>query len=173
VWGHRVDPATLFTRDAEYRIQHGETLNVRVFNQDGLSTRARVRSDGRIDIPLAGEVLVVGKRPAELAHEVEERLKPFVVSPDVAVSIEESLTTVVSVVGEVGRPGVISLDGAAGAGVLQALAAAGGVTEYADRDGIFVLRKSFPHRIRFTYEGLTHKLGARFQLQDGDVVVVE
>ncbi|MCU0693257.1 MAG: polysaccharide biosynthesis/export family protein [Polyangiaceae bacterium] len=173
VWGHQVDPAKLFTRDAEYRIQHGEMLSVRVFNQDGLSTHTRVRSDGRIDIPLAGEVLVVGKRPADLAREVEERLKPFVVSPDVAISIEESLPTVVSVVGEVARSGVVSLDGAAGAGVLQALAAAGGLTEYADRDSVFVLRKSFPHRIRFTYDGLTKKLGTRFQLHSGDVVVVE
>ena len=80
----------------------------------------------------------------------------------------------VPVVGEVARPGLVAL--APGAGVLSAIAASGGPTEYARRDAIFVLRPgSPPQRIRFRYEALSRAEGkaGSFQLREGDTVVVE
>lgn len=80
----------------------------------------------------------------------------------------------ISVLGEVARPGVFSLE--PGAGVLEALASAGGATEFADRGRIFVLRRRGerpPLRIRFSWARLAEGGGAAFALADGDVVMVE
>ena len=89
----------------------------------------------------------------------------------------QSRPLTVSVVGEVVRPSVVTLD--PGAGVLQALAAAGGLTDFAQREGIFVLRKPGPDvapvRIRFTWAALTRgeTKAARFALAPQDIIVAE
>ena len=106
--------------------------------------------------------------------ELSERLKSFIVSPDVTVSLADH-AILVAVLGEVRTPTMVRL--APGWGVLQALASAGGLTELADKDRIFVLRKTAKStmRIRFTYELLTRPDGpaSQFPLHPNDVVVVE
>lgn len=157
----------------DYLIASGDVLNVRVFNQDAMSTRARVRSDGKIAVPFLGDVEARGQEPAALSKTLEGRLKAYVVSPVVTVTVDEMQPTSISVLGEVAHPGVYTMD--ASAGVLQALAAAGGLTEYAGRDSIFVVRRDPPEHIRFTFGGLNtaDSHAARFRLRTGDVVVVE
>lgn len=159
----------------DYVIGSGDVLAVRVYNEEALSARGRVRPDGKIAVPLAGEIDALGRRPQDLARDIEARLKSFIVAPAVVVSVEEVRPMQVSVLGEVERPGVYPLD--SGAGVLQALASAGWATEFADRDCIFVLRKRDaepPLRIRFTLAELSRGgNGALFALADGDVVIVE
>ena len=173
----QIPPAQLSEKaGGDYVIASGDVLNVRVYNQDAISTRGRVRPDGRIGVPLAGEIEAVGRRPAELARDLEARLKPFVVAPSVVVGVEETQPVRVSVVGEVTRPGVYVLE--PGTGVLDALAAAGGATEFADRERIFVVRKAtdgHPLRIRFGYVALTrgHGRAVTFTLSTGDAVIVE
>jgi polysaccharide export outer membrane protein len=154
-------------------IAEGDTLNIRVFNQEPLSTKERVRADGRISIPVIGEVAARGKRPAQLAAEIQDRLKDIVKVPSVMVSFEAGAELKVSVVGEVRNSGVFPLDH--GANVLHALAAAGGLTDYADGDKVFVVRKSLPQRVRFRYADLrsADPKSIAFQLAAGDVVVVE
>ncbi len=154
-------------------IQDGDTVNVRVFNQEPLSAQQRVRSDGRISIPVIGEVVARGKRPAQLAAEIEEKLKAVVKAPSVSVTLDAGAELRVSVVGEVRNSGVHQLDH--GAGVLHALAAAGGLSEYADGDKIFVVRKSLPSRVRFRYSELRSgdQRSIQFALHSGDIVVVE
>lgn len=96
------------------------------------------------------------------------------VSPKVIVNLDELQPIAISVVGEVARPGALTLE--PGAGVLQALAGAGGLTDYASDDRIFVLRKTpTSRRIRFSYRGLTRNdsRASAFCLQAGDVVVAE
>jgi len=157
-----------------YVIQDGDQLRIQVWNQDAMSTRARVRTDGRISVPFLKDVAVVGKTPSELGTELEGLLKDYVKSPVVYVVVEESRPATVSVLGEVGRPGVYPLAGAAG--VAQALATAGGLTPFAHRDQIYVLRPgSRPARIRFSYRSLIDAAGpaSAFGLLPGDVVVVE
>ncbi|HLM76519.1 MAG TPA: polysaccharide biosynthesis/export family protein [Polyangiaceae bacterium] len=177
VWVDSLPPAQLSgPNPAEYSIEPGDMLNVRVYNQEAMSTRARVRPDGKIFIPLVGDVDVKGRRPADLAKDLEARMKSFIVAPSVAVTAEEVQPVRVSVIGEVTRPG--SLDIQPGSGVLRALAMSGGLTEFADEDSIFVLRMA-PNRslqrIRFTYGDLTRGggQGPAFTLRSGDVVVVE
>jgi polysaccharide export outer membrane protein len=173
VWVDDVPASEFGGKPEAYVINVGDLLNVRVYNQDAMSTRARVRPDGKIAVPLLGDIEARGRKPAELAKALEARLKEFVVAPAVIVTVEEAQPMLVSVIGEVARPGILTLEPTSG--VLQALAGAGGVTDYANRDRIFVFRRSPQLRIRFTYESLTRGegKGAAFLLQQGDVVVVE
>lgn len=160
--------------DESYVIRDGDTLNIRVFNQDALSTRAKVRSDGRIALPALGDMDVRGKRPADLKAELEARLKDYVNAPSVTVTVEEFQPIVVSVLGEVAKAGSYPLDPRAT--LAQVLATAGGLTEFASRDGIFVVRAGPPAiRVRFTYKDVTRGAPASvgFVLHDGDLVVVE
>jgi len=157
-----------------YAIQDGDLIRIQVWNQDAMSTRARVRSDGQISVPFLKDVAVAGKTPAALATELEGMLKDYVNHPAVYVVVEESKPATVSVIGEVTRPGVYPLD--AGGGLAQALAAAGGLTAFAHKTRIFVLRPGpAPARIRFSYEALVEGIGpaSAFRLDAGDVVVVE
>lgn len=154
-------------------IADGDVINVRVFNQDPLSTKERVRADGKIAMPVIGEVLARGKKPAQLATEIQERLKQVIVAPSVTVSLDQNTDMKVSVVGEVKNSGVFQLE--PGANVLHALAAAGGLSDYADTDKIFVVRKSLPQRVRFRYSDLrsADAKSIGFSLQSNDVIVVE
>ncbi len=167
----------LLVDDPGYRISPGDVLQVRVFQQEAMSARVKVRGDGKVSLPLVNDVLAAGKSPGALAAELQVRLKDFINTPVVTVSLEESRPVVVSVLGEVIRPGVVTLE--AGSGVLQALAASGGLTDFAHRDGLFVLRRMpaqiAPKRLRFTWEILSRGEGpaARFTLLPGDVVVAE
>jgi polysaccharide export outer membrane protein len=125
-------------------------------------------------MPFLNDVMVAGKRPADLARELETRLKDYLNKPIVTVAIEETRPVTVSVLGEVSHSGNFTLNN--GAGVIQAIASAGGLTEYASRDWILVVRAGPPsRRVRFTWDSLTHAVpsAVRFQLQDGDIILVK
>jgi polysaccharide export outer membrane protein len=162
-----------------YRIALGDLLSVRVWNQESVSGRARVRPDGMISLPLVNDVEAAGVEPSALAARIQGKLKDFIVNPNVSVSVEEQAPFEISILGEVARPGVYRIEH--DASVLKALALAGGITQIAARDRIFVLRygesedPKVPTRVRFTYEALTRAEGAaaKFGLRNGDVVVVE
>jgi polysaccharide export outer membrane protein len=157
-----------------YTIVPGDVIQVRVFNQEQLSARVRVRADGKVSLPLLNDVDAAGYTPVALSQVIERRLRELVNAPSVTVSIEETRPQTVMVVGEVPRPNAYPYDPSAG--VLQVLAAAGGLGPEASGDRIFVLRQTpSPVRIRFSYDRLKHQegRGASFRLRPGDVVVVE
>jgi polysaccharide export outer membrane protein len=162
----------------EDKIAPGDLINVRVYDKEQLSTRGHVRTDGRIAMPLLGEVVAAGKRPRDLATEIQVSLKQggFVVSPSVVVDIEEAAPIKVTLIGEIRRPGTIKLDPPMG--LVHALADGGGLTEFASQSRIFVMRSMGTPgltRIRFSYNDLIrgepHAVG--FRLRSGDVVIVE
>jgi polysaccharide export outer membrane protein len=158
----------------DYRITPGDLLAVQVYREDAMSTRERVRQDGKVSIPLLHDVQAAGLTPAALAGQIQTRLKEFINVPRVTVAVEEIHPLIVPVLGEVARPGQYTLE--KGAGVLEALAAAGGFSDFAHRDRIFVLRREpMPVRIRSTFDALSRGQGlaAMFRLQAGDAVVVE
>ena len=149
-------------------------LQVRDINQPDMSARATVRDDGKVTIPFLNDVVAAGFSPKALAQQLQQRLKEFINSPVVTVSLEEARPFSVSVLGEVNKPGVYAVP--VGRGVLPALAAAGGVAQYASRARIFVVRETPQRaRIRFQFEELTQATGkaATFRLRAGDTVVVE
>ncbi|MBP7777753.1 MAG: polysaccharide biosynthesis/export family protein [Acidobacteria bacterium] len=161
--------------EGEYVIGVGDALNVQVWEQEKMSSTVRVRSDGMVSLPFLNDVPASGLTPVALARDLEERLRPFIVTPRVLVAVDEARPLSVSVLGQVGTPGLHSLS--PGAGVAQALAAAGGLKDFAKKDRIFVLRSGgiLPQRIRMTWDDVTAGLGVagRFRLRTGDVVVVE
>ncbi len=175
VWAKDLPAAAL--SDPGYVIGPGDLLLVRVWNDETLGGRAKVRSDGRISLPFLNDVSAAGMSPDDLAHALEVKLTGYVNAPRVTVALEEEKLVSVSVLGEVTKPGVYDLT--AGSGVLQALASAGGMTPWASSDRIFVLRRAGgearPTRIRFTEEALAHAedRSSAFRLRRGDVVVVE
>jgi polysaccharide export outer membrane protein len=158
----------------EYLIDIGDFVDIRVLAHEDMTVlKQKVRPDGRIAIPIIGDVDVRGKRPSALRAELEGRLKDYFVSPNVTVSVEERPLTI-ACLGEVGKPGVVPLE--PGAGLARILAQAGGLTDFAHRDRIFVVRqKPTAMRIRFTYEWILHNEdhAASFPLRAGDMVVVE
>ncbi len=166
---------------ADYRIAKGDVLSVRVWNQESMSaSKVRVRDDGNISIPFLQDVEVAGMTPSELASRIGVKLKAYVVNPVVTVVVEDRRPLRVSVLGEVTRAGVYDLE--RDGGVLHALAAAGGLTPFARRDRIYVLRHGYwadgspePARIRFRWVDLAGGAGnaSAFRLRSGDVVLVE
>ncbi|MFL5416408.1 MAG: polysaccharide biosynthesis/export family protein, partial [Myxococcales bacterium] len=151
----------------------GDVIDVRVFHEEGMSGKVRVRADGMISVPFLGDVRAAGMAPGDLSREVETGLKQFIKNPVVTVVLEEPRAAQVPVLGEVAHPGLYPL---ADAGMLTALASAGGLTQFASRDGIFVIRQgSSPQRIRFRVEDISRggTRSATFRLQPGDSIVVE
>lgn len=177
VWVDDYREPQLAQQDDGYLIRKGDILNVNVWNQRDISSRLRVRDDGRISLPLLNDVDAAGMTPAALARAMEQKLKDLVANPVVTVIVDEAQPIKISVLGEVRNPGKKLLE--SGSGPLQALSEAGGFTDYARDDAIYVLRKDpgypTPVRIRFTYEALTRNEGAAptFRLKTGDVLVVE
>jgi polysaccharide export outer membrane protein len=152
-----------------------DTIQVSVRNQPGLSGEFPVSDHGEYLQPTLGTISVAGRTPEALVADLQIRLKDIVVKPEVSVSIVKVASIRVNVVGQVKTPGSYEL--ARGRGVIPALAAAGWLTEFADRDKIFVIRSEAGaiERIRFRARELTaaepHSTG--FRLKDGDVVVVD
>jgi polysaccharide biosynthesis/export protein len=151
----------------------GDVVLVRMFGQEAFTTRARIRSDGRISLPLLNDVDAAGYTPASLGQQLDTRYKDFVKVPAVTVSVEDAQPLQLPVAGEVGKPGVVAAD--RGATLLTVLLQAGGLTDFAHRDRIFVVRRApQPVRIRFSWKELLRDGdGGRFQLRTGDLVVVE
>lgn len=169
-----VPPSEPAEPGAGYRIAPGDLISVNVYSQEGISARERVRADGMISLPLLRDVRAAGLTPNALAEQVQARLKDFINKPVVSVAVTEPSRLSIPVIGEVTHPGQYALEN--GAGVLEALAAAGGLNEVASRDRIFVLRRepSFV-RIRCSYEALSHGQGraAVLRLRHGDSIVVD
>lgn len=159
---------------APYVLGPGDVISVKVFNQDGMSARGRVRIDGKVTLPFLNDVQAEGYQPEALAQQLRVRLEHLVHDPVVTVSVEEQRALPIVVVGEVAKPGITPVP--PGSGVLHALVSAGGLTDFAHDDRIFVVRSTpEPVRIRFSYPALIRaaRPASSFQLMTGDMIVVE
>jgi polysaccharide export outer membrane protein len=165
-------PATGANARGDYLINVGDTIDVRSIHEE-VSIKEKVRVDGRIGIPLIGEVEARGKRPSALRAEIEGRLKDFYVAPGITVNVEEVQQMTVLVLGEVAHPGAFLVE--QNVPLVHVLALGGGLTEYAARDSIYVIRQQAPQRVRFTYQAILRNEGhaGDFPLHPGDLVEVE
>ena len=156
-------------------IEPRDTILVSVKNQAALSGEFLVGDRGEYSQPTLGTVSVGGKTTAAVVAELQTSLTGVLVKPEVTVSIVKIAPVRVNVVGEVKVPGTYELTRSRG--VMSALATAGWLTEFANRDRIFVIRTdgTAAQRIRFRAAELTsaEPRAIGFRLQDGDVVVVE
>jgi polysaccharide export outer membrane protein len=159
----------------EYRIARGDKLRIEVYKEPFLSQSLQVRPDGRITLPFIGDLAAAGLTPLELKAHIGASLKEFITEPVVTVIVVEVVDPVVYVLGEVNQPGSIPIRGGA-LTVLQALAMAGGFKDFANPNGIRVLRRSTDgSRVvshPFNYREALKGGKDVFVLYEGDTVVV-
>ncbi len=153
---------------SEFRMSREDVIEISVWKEPDLSRTVPIRPDGKITLPLVGEVQAEGLRPQELEQKVARALAPFVRDPRVTVIVHDVNGAKVYVTGMVGHPGAFPLRNSMS--VLQALAMAGGLAEFADRDQIRVLRADGRH-FDVAYDSLVSG-ESKVTLGPGDTVVV-
>jgi len=157
-----------------YLIGPGDVLEIAEWKNPDLTKTVVVLPDGKITFPLLGEVTVAGKTAGQLTREITQALKPYVPAPNVSVVIQQVNSLMIYVIGKVNKPGrfVVNSD----INVLQALAMAGGLNSFADRDKITVFRTSGKktQMASFDYDEVSEgkHLEQNIVLKRGDVVVV-
>ena len=164
--------ATARWNEQDYKLGAGDKLRVEVYKQDQLSQSLQVRPDGKITLPLVGDVTAAGQTSLELRDSLTTALKEYVQNPVVTVIVQEAVSAQVHLIGEVASPGTQVLNGSTT--VLQALARAGGLREFANKGKIHILRvngtrtESIPFDYRKAVKGEIEQV----YLQPGDTIVV-
>jgi len=165
-------------QEQEYVIGLEDVLDIAVWDNAAVSRTVPVRPDGMITLPLLNDVKAAGLTPSQLRQVLIKALVTYMPTPSVSVIVREVHSYKVSVIGEVRLPGRFELKSQAT--VLDVLAMAGGLSEFAERGGIVVLRSNggSPKRIPFAYDKLTSKSAStksadeNFCVLPGDVIVV-
>lgn len=161
-----------------YRIGVDDIVQVSVWHNPDLDAKVPVRPDGKISVPLIGDVEAGGKTPSEVSAEIAEKLKAYVRDPQVAVILTElrshEYLSRVRVTGAVRQP--ISVPYRQGMTVLDAVLAAGGTTEFAAPDRTELYRKSGDSTKAFAVrlDEILQKgnLSTNYPAQPGDVITV-
>lgn len=157
----------------EYKIGPEDVLDINVWKNPELSReRVPVRPDGKISHPLINDIEVAGLTTNQVKAEVTQRLSRFIENPEVAVVVREIHSPKVSVSGNVRMPGYFEVK-TTDVTVLDMLARAQGLNEFADKGSIKVIRRGQSGAIDFKYnDAINGRNGANFIVQPGDVIVV-
>jgi polysaccharide biosynthesis/export protein len=158
----------------EYRIGPGDVLGVMYWRDKELTADVVVRPDGRITLPVLNEMDVVGLSTEELRTRITERARKYVTEPIVSVIVRQIHSRYVFITGKVNKPGPYSLYGPMS--VLQLIAMAAGLQEYADKAGIVIVRdeNGKQQRLAFNFDDVVRRgvLAQNIMLKPGDTVVV-
>ena len=159
---------------SDYVIGAEDVLGVLFWREQEMSGDVTVRPDGMITLPLIGDVRAAGYRPDELKAILQKATAKYLTEPNVTVVVRTINSRKVFITGEVAKPGAYVLTSPHN--VMQLIALAGGLTEYADANAITVMRmeggrqRSYPFRYRDVARGKA--LAQNILLQPGDTVVV-
>jgi len=157
-----------------YRLGPEDVLEISVWREDALKREVLVRPDGGISYPLIGEIQAAGKTVNDLREEITKRLEKFVPDAAVSVTVLKTGSQRIYVLGKVTKPGEFPVGRSVD--VLQALSMAGGLTPFADANGIRIMRRDGDRQVvlPFEYGRVTRgeKLEQNVLLRPGDVVVV-
>ena len=158
----------------EYFIGPGDILEIAEWKNPDLTKTVVVLPDGKITFPLLGEMMVAGKSAGQVTQEISQALKTYVPAPNVSVVIHQVNSLLIYVIGKVNNPGRFVVN--ANINVLQALAIAGGLNSFAERDKISVFRAAGGKTdiFAFDYDAVSagKALEQNIVLRRGDVVVV-
>ena len=170
--GTVADTAAPAPVSTDYRLATGDKLRIDVYKDQQLSQSLQIRPDGKITLPLVGDVVAAGRTSTELRDSIAGALKEYIASPVVTVIVVETVPQVVYVQGEVSKPGVFALVNGH-LSIIQAIAMAGGFTDFANRKDITVLRGT--QKLKFNYKDAIDEDSRRepLQLQPGDTVIVK
>jgi polysaccharide export outer membrane protein len=158
--------------NSDYRIGVEDILDITVRNNADLTKVLPVRPDGKISLPLINDVDAAGLTPMELRDALAAKFTSFIHNPDVSVVVREIHSLKVSVIGNVRLPGRYELKGAST--VLDALALASGLTEFAARRKITVLRRegTQQERLQFDYDAAIRDGRKNMLVKAGDIIVI-
>lgn len=180
----RAEKRALIVTD-QYIIGPEDTLEVSVWRTPELSREIVVRPDGRISLPLIGEVMAVGSTTAELRDEITEKLKVYKENPTVAIIVKAIKSYFFTVQGAIGGGG--SAEGKSGGGggkipllshttLVQAIGLAGGLSSDAVRSRITIFRLGIngeaPKKIVVNYEDIILRDAENIEIKPGDTIVV-
>jgi polysaccharide biosynthesis/export protein len=157
----------------DYRLVAGDKLKIEVYKDPQLSQPLQVRPDGKITLPLLGDIPAAGRTALELRDELATSLKEYITNPIVTVIVTETMPQVVHVMGEVFSPGAHQIYGEMT--VVQALAAAGGFKDFAKTKDIKIQRRAYNGRIqviKFNYKEAIEGNKPPVFVQPGDTIIV-
>ena len=173
--GVAADPASAKAHDDHFIIGNDDVLAINVWKEPDITRTIPVRSDGKISLPLVGEVQASGRTPLQLEQEIAGKLQNFISQPEVTVMVQQINSQKYNVLGQVGHPGTFVI--ANSPTVLDAIALAGGFRDFAKQKAIYILRQNADgtqSRLPFNYKdvvkGKNPEQNVRIQPRDTIVV---
>jgi polysaccharide export outer membrane protein len=168
------DTTSTKPHDANFVIGNDDVLAINVWKEPDISRSIPVRSDGKISLPLVGEVQAAGQTPLALEKDIASKLKNYISEPEVTVMVQQVNSQKFNILGQVVRPGSYVI--ANSPTVLDAIALAGGFRDFAKQKAIYVLRQgaSGESRIPVNYKDLIQgkNMAQNIKLQPGDTIIV-
>ena len=161
-------------RSKDYVIGPDDVLDVSVWKEQDLTRSLQVRPDGKISMPLIGDVQAAGMTAGQLGKSISDRLKKYLTAPQVTVILTQINSQKVYVTGEVTRPGAYPV--LPGMTILQAISSAGGLTQFANSKKIFLMRTEdrvqakYPFSYKDVLDG--RKAEENLAVKAGDTIVV-
>jgi len=161
--------------DSSFVIGNDDVLAINVWKEPDVSRSIPVRSDGKISLPLVGELQAAGQTPAKLEQDIAARLRNYISEPEVTVIVQQINSQKINILGMVNKPGSYVLAGSMT--VLDALALAGGFRDFAKQKSIYVLRQTADGtqtRLPFNYKEVAKGTNPaqNIKLQPRDTIVV-
>lgn len=161
--------------DNSFVIGADDVLAINVWKEPEVSRAVPVRSDGRISLPLVGELQASGQTPRQLEEEIASKLKGYISEPEVTVIVQEIKSQKFNVLGMVVRPGSYPLTNSLT--VLDAIALAGGFRDFAKQKSIYVLRQTSDgseSRLPFNYKEVIkgRNTAQNIRIQAHDTIVI-
>jgi polysaccharide export outer membrane protein len=159
---------------ATFRLGFEDQIEISVWQDDTLTRTVIIRPDGRISFPLIGDIQAAGYTVSEFQQEVENKIREYIPKAAVTVSVTTITSPKVFVVGEIATPGAYIMGRPLR--VMQVLALAGGLLEFADRDGILIIRDKNGQQESMAFDyGKVVKgvdIDQNILLKPGDTIVV-
>jgi polysaccharide export outer membrane protein len=161
--------------DDSFIVGPDDVLAISVWKEPDVSRVVPVRSDGKISLPLVGELQASGQTPRQLEQEIASKLQSFISEPEVTVIVQEAKSQKFNILGLVARPGSYLLTNSST--VLDAIALAGGFRDFAKKKSIYVLRQNpdgTQSRLPFNYKDVIQGKSAdqNVRLKPRDTVVI-
>ena len=161
--------------DDSYVIGNDDHLAISVWKEPDLTKNIPVRSDGKISLPLVGEIQAAGRTPLQLELEIANRLRNYITMPEVTVIVEQINSKKYNIMGMVGRPGTFSLT--LSMTIMDAIAAAGGFRDFAKSKGVYILRQNpdgTQTRLNFNYKDFIKgkNISQNIKIEPQDTIIV-
>ena len=161
--------------DNSFVIGNDDQLAINVWKEPDLTRTIPVRSDGKISLPLVGEIQASGRTPLQLESDISSRLRNYITAPEVTVIVEQINSKKYNILGYVGKPGAYALT--LSTTVMDAIALAGGFKDFAKSKGVYILRQKpdgTQERLNFNYKDFIKgkNLSQNVKVEPGDMIIV-